>query len=206
VKMCRIDGCDRPVGKKGARGMCSRHYKRWRGTGRPEYDLRGPLAVRFARSVPVASPDDCWEWTGHRDKDGYGRIGSGGKRSKPLRATRVQWELTHGEPIPDGLWVLHRCDNPPCVNPAHLFLGSVGDNQRDAAQKGRLPGRKHGVRAQYKLTNEQIAAIVAAGNPWRGSRHVLAQQYGVSYQHIRAIQLGERRIKQAPDDYGQRAS
>jgi HNH endonuclease/Helix-turn-helix domain len=82
----------------------------------------------------VAKSDGCWEWTGIRTVAGYGRCGKGG-----VRAHRVSYELTYG-PIPDMMHVLHRCDNPPCVNPNHLFLGAQADNMRDMAQKGRARG------------------------------------------------------------------
>ena len=79
----------------------------------------------------------CWPWIGSTNfSGGYGQSHFHGKR---IGAHRAAYILTHG-PIPDGMWVLHHCDNPPCVNPAHLFLGSTTDNMRDAARKGRVGG------------------------------------------------------------------
>jgi hypothetical protein len=75
----------------------------------------------------------CWRWTGARSKDGYGQIGIG---NKILYTHRVAWELTHGS-IPQGMWVLHHCDNKKCINPDHLFLGTRLDNIRDMLAKGR---------------------------------------------------------------------
>lgn len=75
----------------------------------------------------------CVEWQGGRDKDGYGQTVVGGRKQ---RAHRVAWERIHG-PIPAGMKVLHKCDNPPCVNPGHLFLGTQADNVRDCWDKGR---------------------------------------------------------------------
>lgn len=77
-------------------------------------------------------PDACWLWQGHCDRGGYGRLAG-------ARAHREAWVQTFG-PIPDGLWVLHRCDNPPCCNPRHLFLGTPKDNTRDMMEKGRHAG------------------------------------------------------------------
>jgi len=77
--------------------------------------------------------DSCWEWTSRRDRQGYGRLGIQGAS---LRAHRIAWIATHG-PIPTGLCVLHHCDNPPCINPAHLFLGTPKDNVHDRIAKGR---------------------------------------------------------------------
>jgi len=76
----------------------------------------------------------CWEWEGSRFPSGYGRL-------KRMRAHRAVWEAVYG-PIPAGLCVLHRCDNPPCVRPDHLRLGTQADNMRDRASKGRHPSQK----------------------------------------------------------------
>jgi len=76
--------------------------------------------------------DDCWEWPGNRDAKGYGYV-----FGKQLRRThRVMYELMYG-PIPEGMLVCHRCDNPSCMNPSHLFLGTSADNNRDCVAKGR---------------------------------------------------------------------
>lgn len=73
---------------------------------------------------------DCWIWIGSRLPSGYGRIGGRGY------AHRVSWALANG-PIPAGMCILHRCDNPPCVNPSHLWIGTVADNMHDRDRKGR---------------------------------------------------------------------
>lgn len=78
-------------------------------------------------------PSGCWEIQGFRHKEGYGHMSY---RNKGVRAHKLMYMLAVG-PIPDGICVLHRCDNPPCCNPAHLWLGTRGDNIRDAAKKGR---------------------------------------------------------------------
>jgi hypothetical protein len=77
----------------------------------------------------VARGEGCWEWTGYRDKDGYGKY-------RTLLAHRFAYARAAGN-IPDGQVVCHSCDNPSCVNPAHLWLGSLSDNQRDSAEKRR---------------------------------------------------------------------
>jgi hypothetical protein len=89
------------------------------------------VADRFWEKVDKSG--DCWEWTATIDKSGYGIVGM---RPKNLKASRVAWMLTNGA-IPDGLWVLHHCDNRRCVRPDHLFLGTNTDNQRDSVAKGR---------------------------------------------------------------------
>jgi hypothetical protein len=81
----------------------------------------------------VDKSGDCWEWQASVNLDGYGRFCLKGKR---IRAHRLSWVLANGE-IPEGMCVLHKCDNPPCVSPDHLFLGTRADNVRDMVQKGR---------------------------------------------------------------------
>jgi hypothetical protein len=104
----------------------SGHYVRPRGP-------QTPLADRFWRSVDRRGPDECWPWKDARDAHGYGAFGHG---SKTLKAHRVSSELTDG-PIAEGLAVCHRCDNPPCCNPAHLFRAPQPENVRDMFAKGR---------------------------------------------------------------------
>lgn len=95
-----------------------------------------PLAVRFWRFVVRGTTDDdCWGWVGATQHPGYGRIGVGGGGNVGF-AHRVSWEL-HNGPTPNGLFVLHRCDNPPCTNPRHLFLGTQQENLKDMTAKGR---------------------------------------------------------------------
>jgi len=99
------------------------------------HNSRRPLADRLWEKVDTSGGfAECWPFTGRIVHEfGYGRLSY---KHKQISAHRLAWETTHGA-IPDGLWVLHSCDNPPCCNPGHLFLGTVADNQRDMAQKGR---------------------------------------------------------------------
>ncbi len=97
----------------------------------------GAIAARFWPKVDRSGPA-CWPWIGARNPGGYGNFGIG---YRTHRASRVAYELTFG-PIPAGMFVCHSCDNPPCCNPEHLFLGTNADNLRDMATKGRATGGK----------------------------------------------------------------
>jgi hypothetical protein len=85
-------------------------------------------------------PSGCWEWTGSKDAHGYGRLNIKSRSASSLLAHRIAYEVANG-PIPAGAAVCHSCDNPPCCNPAHLWLGSQSDNLRDASAKGRMRGQ-----------------------------------------------------------------
>ena len=98
-----------------------------------------PVSQRFWNKVDIRSEDECWEWQAYRLWNGYGRVGV--ENRKIAFAHRISWEITHGS-IPDGMLVLHRCDNRACVNPSHLFLGSAADNSNDMKQKKRHCGPK----------------------------------------------------------------
>lgn len=115
---------------------------------------RAAIISRFWSHVNRAEAEACWSYCGYVSDRGYGVFGyTSGGRSVRVRAHRLAWELSRGE-IPDGLSVLHRCDNPRCVNPSHLFLGSQKDNMHDAVRKGRK--RAWGLQ---KLNAEQVHEI-----------------------------------------------
>lgn len=138
----------------------------------------GREEVRFWAHVERG--DGCWPWTGSLNPSGYGQLGWWGKTRL---AHRVAWALTHGA-IEPGLFVCHRCDNRRCCNPAHLFLGTVQDNNRDRHEKGRtLAGDRH---QNAKITSEQVAEIKASTEP----RRALAAKFGVSKCTIRKIKTG----------------
>lgn len=92
---------------------------------------------RFWSKVNIGNPNECWEWGSSRNKKGYGQFTLYDRKSFNVKAHRMAWEVTNGK-IPDGLFVCHHCDNPPCCNPAHLFVGTNSDNMKDASSKGRL--------------------------------------------------------------------
>lgn len=104
----------------------------------------------------VDTSGDCWLWTGAKKRHGYGVYGT---RRVSVLAHRFSWEFANRTPIPAGLHVLHRCDNPPCVNPAHLSVGTPGDNVADAIAKGRLIPFS-GARAEATRRRKAIAAVL----------------------------------------------
>lgn len=146
---------------------------------------RPSLEDRFWKRVEKTRR--CWLWRGsqHRRRGsevGYGEIGVEDGHQK---AHRVSWMLKHG-PIPVGMFVLHKCDNPACVRPAHLFLGTAQDNSDDMRRKGRTNGPAGERSGKAKLTWKAVDAIRAAPRT-RGSRHVLAKRFKVSVWTIDSV-------------------
>lgn len=120
---------------------------------------RTQWSAQFWARVERGAADECWPWTGSRLPSGYGRFYPAWKVG--LYAHRFSWELANGRDVPEGLHVMHACDNPRCVNPAHLSVGTHSDNMRDCVDKGRharnsMPGEAH---PNHRLTAAQVVEI-----------------------------------------------
>lgn len=144
------------------------------------------LPDRFWQRVDRRGPDDCWEWKSYINDSGYGV--TRGRNNKALRAHRMAYEFTYG-PIPDGMFVCHKCDNPACCNPAHLFVGNPRDNVHDMIEKGRasqysgICGERHGM---SKVTSENVREMRELSN--NGLSYVeLSRRYGISDVQVSRI-------------------
>lgn len=148
---------------------------------------REPLAERFWKKVKKEkNPKACWAWLGGKHGDGYGHISPGGKYAANLKAHRVSWEIHFGV-IPPGLCVLHRCDNPECVNPLHLFLGTRGENNTDRAKKGRSKRYFGETNSQARLTRATVRKIRKL-HATKGIQHrTLGGMFGVAHSTIGRI-------------------
>jgi hypothetical protein len=143
-----------------------------------------PLVERFWRFVDKKSDNECWNWLGQTIK-GYGRISAGQRGDNSLGAHRVSWEIHNNQKIPNGMFVMHSCDNPSCVNPTHLSIGTPKDNSDDMIAKGRkkivIPlGEKNG----KAIINADIVRLIRNSDL---SNAKLARQLNVSNGCIRSV-------------------
>lgn len=169
---------------------------------------RKSLAERFWPKVDMTG--ECWLWTGGSDRKGYGC--TSGEDGRDLRATHAAWMLAYG-PVPDGLWVRHQCDNPPCVRPDHLLLGTPLQNSRDMVDRGRSShapnpperiarGDRHGSRTHpekiprgeakhLKLTEDSVREIHRLWSAGGVMQKDIAERFGVSRGVISQILSGK---------------
>lgn len=145
-----------------------------------------PVAERFWEKVDKSG--DCWVWTACRHRYGYGKF-IVKKGTNPVGAHRLSYEFEVG-PIPENLCVLHKCDNPPCVRPSHLFLGTKSDNARDMFAKGRwkyVQRNQQGERNPNSIISDaqvtaMLSEIASGGRPIN-----VARKYGIQYKTLWAI-------------------
>lgn len=152
-----------------------------------DFDASRSIA-RFHRSYTVNPNTDCWEWNLHLTDDGYGRCHFNGSN---VRAHRLSYELHNGA-FPRHLVVCHSCDNPKCVNPLHLFVGTQKDNMRDKRLKGRSKGiNKGSLNGMSKLSEldvEEIKYLLKVGL----KQEDIATLYGSTQSHVSRIKNGHR--------------
>lgn len=184
ILTCSVDGCTAP---SRTRGWCGPHYQRWRRTGSetgggPSIIGRHATADQRLRNIGwTVTAAGCWEWKGATKDGGYGKLGYKGKI---VLAHRLSYE-TYVGPIPNGHFILHSCDNPPCINPEHLAPGDHAENMDQMTTRNRsTTGEADGM---AKLTDEQVAEIrqrYAAGGTTTGA---LGAEFGVTQQHVSAL-------------------
>lgn len=167
---CSVSGCG--LAAKG-RNFCNIHYQRWYRfgdpVGNPVVRRANLLEMRFLASFKKDG-NGCWLWTGAMNTSGYGKVMRGKKHKG---AHRVSWERVNG-PIPDDLCICHKCDVRRCVNPDHMFLGSIRDNFDDMRAKGRnARGETNGM---AKLNEADVKRIRRD----KRLNYVIAADYGVS--------------------------
>lgn len=167
--------------------------------------LNDTAPARFAAKFNTSN-EGCWEWTARLTKDGYGQFRTGGKGSPNVPAHRVAWTLAYGD-VPDGLLVLHRCDNRCCVRPDHLFVGTPADNSADMVAKARAasgsrnarfgakdfpqPTRERRARGEHngwaRLTEDDVRVIREAYATGQWRQVDLAERFGTPQTNISRI-------------------
>jgi len=145
---------------------------------------KGPRPFVFDECYIPEPNSGCWLWEKSLAAAGYGRIRHGGQR---YLAHRYSWTIHRGE-IPPGLWVLHKCDTRPCVNPNHLFLGTRDDNAADMAQKGRSRDQHGSKHNMARLTEADVLSIRSDPRLQR----VIAAEYGITQSAISQIKRQAR--------------
>ena len=162
--------------KREIRAFCSKECR----YGHQSKTRVRPIADRFWEKVDVRAKDECWPWTGATTFGGYGVLGSGGHDGAVVRAHRLSYEL-HFTPIPNGLVIRHKCDNPSCVNPSHLETGTQKENMQDSVRRGRAAAPKR------KISDSAVSEIISDS----GTVRDIAQRYGISPGLVSRIKNGK---------------
>jgi len=153
----------------------------------PPYGYRGSLEERFWGRVQRSTPDCCWEWTGGTNDRGYGQIGDG---DRILYAHRLSYEWYHNVTLERSDIVRHTCDNPPCVNPHHLLIGTHQDNSDDKMRRGRDRKALGTENGRSKLTPAQALEIDALIREGGMSLRAISRQFGIGVNTVIALKKG----------------
>ena len=145
-------------------------------------------AARFIAKLDIRGPDECWECSAGSTSGGYGQFKIDGEH---FLAHRLAWVFWRG-PIPEGMFVLHRCDNRPCCNPRHLWLGTQADNIADMMAKGRRFSTHGEQNGNAKLTAEQALNIRRRYADGGIYQRELAEEYDIGRENVGKIIRGER--------------
>lgn len=187
-RVCCIKGCDLP---SIALGLCNKHWRRNRLYGSPVAAskhsgmFQGKTAAeRFKMQYKVAE-NGCWLWIGGRDSDGYGTFKGSHLGQELKRAHRWSWAYHNNQTIPKLANICHTCDTPACVNPAHLWLGTVAENQSDKWQKGRGGILTGELSPHAKVSEVQVLEILSDPRPHAR----IAADYGVTARTISDIKM-----------------
>ena len=143
--------------------------------------------TRYWSKVARGDPEACWWWTASKNGTGYGLFNFDGKQHL---AHRIAWELHNDSKIPDGLLACHTCDQPACVNPRHIYIGTHQDNANDVTERDRWNHKKGEDAAASKLTNKDVLAIVARFNSGESGR-AIAADYDISFSVVHNIMGGK---------------
>lgn len=143
---------------------------------------------KFWSKVKKAGPNECWIWTGYKDKTGRGRLEIRQLPRDMWLASRLSFVI-HGGKLPYNLEVCHHCDNPSCVNPIHLFLGTQKDNLQDAASKNRMPYGENNPNS--KITSDDVRKIRTLYRAHLHTASELAQMFGIKKRNVFRILSGE---------------
>lgn len=136
---------------------------------------------RFWEKVDKRAPDECWPWIAALQPNGYGRFAI--RREVMRFAHRIAYELTYGT-IPNGLHVLHRCDNPPCCNPGHLYAGTDADNHRDMRERRRT---RYGERNHFARLTAQEVIVIRELRASGMTQQAIANRFGVGRSTIQSV-------------------
>lgn len=182
---CSVDNCSN---KYYAKGYCEKHYVRVKKHGNTEgIRPQNPPEIRFFKFVDKNTNKDCWIWIGNR-RGNYGAFSIGSRSLGNVLAHRFSWSMHNNKEIPKGMVVMHSCDNPLCVNPSHLSIGTYMENTHDMLKKGRHTYIAHvGEKNGKSVLNEKIVREIRQSNM---NHAELGRFYGVATSTIRGVRSG----------------